>query len=368
VIPINFALLRQSLWERFSPRSTSFLNSVLNELLEQRFDSVREPLCNTELKRIIVEDSTHLVMGNGNNDTFPSYGNSVGKNAGVKINLAYDLLSGQSASHTLETARTPDNKIGKALLQHVKEGDLILRDMGYWVKDSFRCIESLNAHWLSRLPVSSTVTSLDGKSLESLLKKTKRNTLDITVNIGARAPLGCRLIAVRVDPKIAQEKRRKRKLKAKKNNQNFCSKSLIRDGWYIMVTSLSADQATVQELGIIYSARWAIELQYRGLKHSLNLKQSLQKATKEHVQKALILTAMIMHQLTLKLWNIFYKVLEKKGRRLSLEKMITNAADYLLELKRLEELSGYDPDHRHLAYDKRNKLSALVDKAFNPLA
>jgi len=77
---------------------------------------------------------------------------------------------------------------------------------------------------------------------------------------------------------------------------------------------------------------------------------------------------MIFHNLTTKAWHIQHLKLEKLGRELSLEQLIKSFSSYLLGLRDgLQELQGFSPDPRHIAYGKRKKRKAAVLQAFSPL-
>ena len=100
----------------------------------------------------------------------------------------------------------------------------------------------------------------------------------------------------------------------------------------------------------------------------MNLKMALGNKTSEHHQTALILAAMIAHQLTLKCWNIYAPLIMREGRAPSLEKVISNVIFYLEGLRYLYDFKDYAPDLRYLMYDKRSDTSALVNQAFIALA
>ena len=119
--------------------------SVHGNLIEQRFEPTRIALKRTALNRIIIEDASGQVTPKSNAANFPAHGNHHGSIAGVKIDLAYDLLTGSTISHTLEQATTQDKTIGKNLLVEVQKGDLVLRDMGYFSLVEFTAIERLGA-------------------------------------------------------------------------------------------------------------------------------------------------------------------------------------------------------------------------------
>ena len=344
------SMSRQSLFERFSPKSTAFMQSVLQDLMEQRYQSTRPALARSGIRRIIVEDASSQVLPKSNAEEFPAHGNHHGQTAGVKIDFGYDLLSGTMVSHTLEQATTQDKIIGKELLVQVMPGDLVLRDMGYFILDEFTAIENLGAKWLTRLPLTTGVVLEDEMALEKMLKKSKESTLALTVYAGEQRKK-CRLVAVRAAPEVAEKRRRERRQKAKKNGKQACPKGLARDGWHLMLTNLNQEEATVGQLAEVYRARWAVEIQFRAWKQALNLTKALKRKSNEHHIQALVLAAMITHQLGMKMATIMMKQVGRS--RLSFEKLYDNLAQELLKLQSLTDFIDFAPDPRHITRDKR---------------
>ena len=62
---------------------------------------------------------------------------------GVKVDLAYDLMSGKCANLTIEKATEQNKSIGNETITAFQEGDLIIRDMGYFAVAGFEAIERL---------------------------------------------------------------------------------------------------------------------------------------------------------------------------------------------------------------------------------
>lgn len=350
------AMARQSLFERFSPKSTAFLCGVLQDLMEQRYQPVRSAFSNSKIRRIIVEDASAQVLPKSNAKNFPAHGNHHGKTAGVKIDFAYDLLSGTMVSHTLELATTQDKTIGKEIIPNVLPGDLVLRDMGYFILDEFTAIERLGANWLTRLPLTTGVILEYETTLEKKLSQTKEKTLDLTVLVGEQKKK-CRLVAVRASPEIAEKRRRERRQKAAQNGKQACPKGLARDGWHLMLTNLNQEEATVAQLAEVYRARWAVEIQFRAWKQALNLTEALNRKSNEHHIQALVLAGMIAHQLGMALAQL---LVTQVGRsRLSFEKLYDSLAQSLLRIDSLSELLDFSPDPRHIKRDKRKRKSPI---------
>lgn len=349
-------MARQSLHQRFDIRSTAFLMSILCDLTQQRYRTVGDAIKSGEIQRILIEDASGQVMPKSNADTFPAHGNHLGKTAGVKIDLAFDLLSGSIVSHSLQAATEQDKSTGKEFLTEVRRGDLVLRDMGYFSLSEFTAIEQLDACWLTRLPLTTGVMLADGRSLEKYLKSFRGDIIDIHVIVGEQGKK-CRLVAMRAAPEVSAARRAERRKKAQNCGKKTSEKGLIRDGWHLMLTNLGEEQADVSQLAAIYRARWAVEIQFRAWKQALNLGKALNRKSNEHHLQALVLAGMIAHQLGMR---IAQRIGNSVGRaRVSYEKLYDLLAVRLIKSRDLAELAAFNPDPRHVERDKRTRKSPV---------
>jgi hypothetical protein len=104
--------------------------TVLCNLMRQRFQSAGLSLKGGVIRRVIIEDASSQVMPKGNAEEFPAHANHHGPTAGAKIDLAYDLLSDEIISHSLQLATMQDKVTGRELITEIRQGYLVLRDMG----------------------------------------------------------------------------------------------------------------------------------------------------------------------------------------------------------------------------------------------
>ena len=323
-------MARQSLHERFDIHSTAFMMAVLFDLMQQRY-------------RPAVA-------------AFPGHGNSHGKTAGVKIDMAFDLLTREIISHSLHSATEQDKTIGKEFLVEVRYGDLVLRDMGYFCLSEFTAIEQRGAWWLTRLPLTTGVKLEDGCILETYLKRHQGDIIDLNVIVGAQGKK-CRLVAIRAASEVTRARRAKRRKQAAACGKNPCPKGLIRDAWHIMLTNLEKPHMSVSQLAEIYRARWAVEIQFRAWKQALNLGKALNRKSNEHHIQALVLAGMIAHQLGMKIAQRIGSIVGRA--RLSYEKLYDLLAVHLIKAGNLEESAAFKPDLRHVQRDKRTRKSPV---------
>ena len=354
LLPASMA--RQSLHARFDIRSTAFLMTVLCDLMEQRFRPAAAALGGTGIRRVLIEDASGQVMPKANSDNFPAHGNHHGATAGVKVDLAFDLLSGAIVSHSLQAATEQDKTIGKDFVAEVRRGDLVLRDMGYFSLGEFAAIEARGAWWLTRLPLTTGVILANGDTLEKHLSASRHGIIDLDVLAGEHGKK-CRLVAMRAAPEVAAARRRERRTKASKSGKKPCPKGLIRDGWHLMLTNLSKEQASVGQLAAIYRARWAVEIQFRAWKQALNLGKALNRKSGDHHMQALVLAAMIAHQLGMKIAQRIGGVVGRA--RLSYEKLYDLLAAHLVKSADLTAVATFNPDPRHVTRDKRARQSPV---------
>lgn len=350
------AMARQSMHDRFTPKSTAFLMAVVCDLMEQRFKPAGTALEGTKILRIMIEDASGVGFPKANSEAFPAHGNHHGATAGVKIDLAFDLLSQTIVSHSLEAATTQDKVIGKEVIVEVRPGDLVLRDMGYFSLNEFGEIELRGAWWLTRLPLTTGVLLENGKALETRLNRRRQDVLDLEVSVG-EVGKKCRLIAVRADQKVARKRRDERRIRAAQSGKKACRKGLIRDGWHLMLTNLKKEEMKVSQLVAIYRARWAVEIQFRAWKQSLNLDKALNRKSNEHHMQGLVIAGMIAHQLGMKIAGV---LVGQIGRaRLSYERLYDLLAIYLIKLEDFSELINFSPDPRHISRGKSSSQSPI---------
>ena len=350
------AMARQSMHDRFTPKSTAFLMAVVCDLMEHRFKPAGTALEGTQILRIMIEDASGVGFPKANSEAFPAHGNHHGATAGVKIDLAFDLLSQTIVSHSLEAATTQDKVIGKEIIVEVRPGDLVLRDMGYFSLDEFGEIELRGACWLTRLPLTTGVLLKNGKALETRLNSRRQDVLDLEVSVG-EVGKKCRLVAVRADPKMARKRRDERRKRAAQSGKKACRKGLIRDGWHLMLTNLTKEEMKVSQLVAIYRARWAVEIQFRAWKQSLNLDKALNRKSNEHHMQGLVIAGMIAHQLGMKIAGV---LVGQIGRaRLSYERLYDLLAIYLIKLEDFSGLINFSPDPRHISRGKSSTQSPI---------
>ena len=344
---------RQALHKRVDHSAVAFMMSAAGQAIKDRWDD--ESLIVTKrFSRVLIEDSSQAKTDKANAEDFPAHGNGQGQTAGCKIDLAFDLLTGEPISEALHLATQQDREIGKDLVDLVKPFDLVLRDMGYFSSAEFSRIESLDAFWLSRLPVSVKAHDLEGRKLETILRTARAKEIDCDMSIGD-ARHAARLVAVRTTPEVASERRRQRREQARQLGKQPDQDMLTRDGWHIIITNVGTELMKTSEIFALYSVRWQIEIIFRAWKQSSQLVKALARHSNPLHLQTLMYGAILLLILTMKTAALLSKLHPRY--QLSIEKIAQSLATFVLTLVSMDCFAHYDPDPRHLRMDKRTRKS-----------
>lgn len=345
------SLCRQALAYRSNPQAVGFLELVMGRLAG-KLSSTLTAKC---FKRVLVEDSTQMRIHHSNVSSFRGVSNNSGPTSAAKIDVIEELGTGALLEAELTEGHVQDRSLGPRLLGMVSEGDLVLRDMGYFDVKAFEEIDRRGAHWISRLHGQAGVSLSNGKPLEKLLRSTELDRIDIDeVHVTANG-YRCRLVATRCPEQVASRRRAVKKHKRKLNGTNPGKRSLIREGWTIHLTNLTSDQWTGEQVEEIYSQRWGIEIRFRALKGNTNMRKALNRSTNARHLRILLLSAMIQAVLTSLLHQKMMRQNFRRASSATIELVANWLSQSLQAMRCVEEPIAYDP--RHLVPDRRKRTS-----------
>jgi len=148
----NTDVSSQAIDQRFNNRAVEFLKILFTKLLENNIllNSNIPCVWDSYFERIRIVDSTSFQVPEIYKDEYPGSGGSA-KISGVKIQLEYELKTGDFMHIDVEPAKGSDNTFGSKIKDTFKPKDLSLRDLGYFNFKDFKDIESKGAFYISRL-------------------------------------------------------------------------------------------------------------------------------------------------------------------------------------------------------------------------
>ena len=264
---------KQALHKRLTPAIERFLAQTATALFGQ-LPEAHSPLQGwlKPFRRVLVHDSTVETLPDHLAKIFPGSRNQRKGFAALKIQFITDLLSAQVLQVSLSGFTRNDQAAAPDILEVAQPGDLILRDLGYFVVRAFQWIKDLGAFFLSRC--RSDVIFHDprtGRVLDLAAELRRCGYFDRQVLLGSQKLL-VRLVALPVPEAVANERRRR----AKHNRDQRChpnARRLFLLGWNLLITNVPKSIWPPKTLLAVYRLRWRIEMIFKAWKSYLGLRQ-----------------------------------------------------------------------------------------------
>ena len=300
---------KQAVAERINRHGVVFVKQVLNAVIENI-----SGLCSTyntgvfkTFVNVFLQDSTHLPLPPHLADAYPGAKNQSKKiNAGMKIQAIFNLVNERLTAFSLSPFTRTDQSASKDILKLVKTGDLVIRDLGYFVLSVFETFIQNGIFFLTRYRNEVTIYCPESGNKLNLLKLLKKkSSLDIDVFLGSNQRLPVRLVALPVPDHIANERRRK----AKNNRDRRCNpskESLQLLGWSIFVTNVGRSIWEPSNILEVYAIRWRIEIIFKAWKSHLSLDKIPQSVNKNELE-----VYIYAHLLNITFFHVFFDQLNR---------------------------------------------------------
>lgn len=344
----------EGLNQRFNPAAVKFLQRVFAHLLAQKMNrsGMLPHHYASHFQRIRVLDSTTFQLPDMFASTYQGSGGS-SHTAGVKIQLEYDILSGQFLHVHTGPGKENDKTYGSVCLKTVQAQDLCIRDLGYFDLADFRQMGEQGAYYISRLKVNTRIyqknehpetfkngvlkksTEYIQLDMEEIMEKLQPGqTYEIqNVYIGMYKKLPARVIIHRLTEEQTQKRWKDQAIKEKKKGIVYKERSKRLSAINVYITNAPLEVVPTGQVHDLYSLRWQIEIIFKTWKSFFeidNCKQIKQERLECHLYGQLIgillcsSTMFLMRQL----------LLSKKSRELSEYKAVYMIKDYFLLMYR----------------------------------
>jgi hypothetical protein len=145
----------EGLNQRFHKSGVTFLRTLFTSLFREQLASFLPIPWDLDcyFNRIRILDATVFQLPDAYADRYPGSGGSA-HTAGMKIQLEYDLKTGEFLHVDVGSGSTSDGLYGAKLAKTVEKHDLCIRDLGYFCLEDFEQIEQRSAYYISRLKIN----------------------------------------------------------------------------------------------------------------------------------------------------------------------------------------------------------------------
>lgn len=291
---LKVVVSNQAIDKRFSQKCVEFIKIIFEKLLKSTVKSrVKIPnKLDKYFNRIRILDSTGFQLPDKFNIIYPgSGGNST--SAGAKIQLEFELKSGEFINVDVGSGKDNDCTYGKSIRDTIEELDLILRDLGYFNLDDYEDINKKGAFFISRAKLNTAIyilrnademeyykNGLPKKSsmrkridFSEIMKNMKEGeTIEIKeAFVGEDKMLPVRLIAYKHTAKELEKITEAAKKDSTRKGKAKSDKTMNLLGICIIITNIPNGIITSKHLYETYSLRWQIELIFKTWKSVYNM-------------------------------------------------------------------------------------------------
>jgi hypothetical protein len=256
----------QAIAQRFTPATADCLRQVLEQAVQQRIGAQAGAAPVLErFTEVVVLDTTTIALPAALATAWPGCGNgSAPSAAALKAGVRLDLRRGTLTGPLVESGRTHD-RCCAVTKEPVPPGALRIADLGFWSVPELAKLGADGGFWVSRLQAQTGVLTPTGTAfdLDQCLATTPESMLELAVQLGKTQGLPARLLAVRVPPEVAEERRRRIRADAKRRGHTPRQARLHRADWLLLVTNVPAERLSVAEALVLLRARWQIELLFK---------------------------------------------------------------------------------------------------------
>lgn len=263
----GIAITAQGLDERLGPGAAECLRQVLQAAVGSllRAEPVALPLWQ-RFNGVYIQDSTTVSLPAALAAVWAGCGGGHGPTDGaaaVKVQVQWELTTGQLSAVQLQPGRSPDQKASPLLLG-LPAGAVCLTDLGYFCLERLASQAAAGVYWLTRLQARKHLTT-EGQlgALAEWLPAQPGPTVERRVSLGGRQHLPCRLLAVRVPPAVARQRRRQLHAEARRRGQAVSQERLRLADWEVFITNIPAEQLSLPEAWQLARVRWQIELLFK---------------------------------------------------------------------------------------------------------
>jgi hypothetical protein len=265
---VGVKVTAQGVEHRFSEAAAQCLERVLQAAMRQVIAAAPGaiPLL-PRFTALYIDDSTQVQLPAVLAEVWTGSGGGAraeDRTAALKLQVRLDCKSGQLRGPFLQAGRASDRP---APTQHapLPAGSLRLADLGYFALAVLPTIAAHDAYWLTRLMAGTQVSDAHGHAVDvaRTLASYGPAVVEVAVGLGVLHRLPARLIAVRVPPAVANQRRRALRADARRRGQTVSQARLRLADWTVFCPNVPPALLSAEEVLVVARGRWPIELLFK---------------------------------------------------------------------------------------------------------
>jgi hypothetical protein len=356
---------KQAIFKKMKEPWVKLLKLLLQEVMAKRsMQNVKQSLLK-HFKHVWLQDSTSINLPDVMLPKFKGNVSRGEQKSVAKINVVLNVLTGLCPVMELMGLTINEQQLSGSILSIAQAGDLVIRDLGYFVLPVFKTMDEAGVYFVSRLRYNVGLYDVKaGEKIELIQLLTGKSYLDIRVKCGAKEQLEVRLVAIKLTPEQAAERRRKAK-KDRDQRLNHSDDYYALLDYVIFITNVKQKIWNYKEVAQAYSIRWNIEILFKSWKSGFKIEEMIpeDRAHTSRIESYIYMMLLYIAWFHLIIYIPFRWMIEElSDKQLSIIKTVSYVMDsfhdWLFEgigVKDLRQLAYF------CSYDKRRRPNAVAD-------
>jgi len=300
------SISKQGLDERFTSAAVLFLKSILNALMDNHMLGIPQSGTEKRFTSCRLRDSTRFGLPEEYASKYKGHGGATQTKSMISIQHEFDVLTGHQLDLQLTSGCQNDQGDSSQSIKDVKEGELLIRDLGYVTTTYLSGVTKQRAYFLNRLPSQINVYDPGSNeliNLKNVYKKLKRYNIpyiEFNVLIGKKAQLPCRLVVSACEDNAAKKRLKRTTRNTKSTGHKVSEETRWRSRLNLYITNAPEEKIHAKDVYHVYRMRWQIELIFKVWKSIANI-DKLKKVKMERFE-CILLSGLIW---VLANWKIF---------------------------------------------------------------
>lgn len=264
----DISITKQAFDDRFDETAVSFVKGVLDEVMANQIDTPLDPHYLEKFKKVKIKDSTRFDLPKRLKEYFPGFGGKITSEAGATVQYEFDLKTRRLHDLGITSALKNDIQDAKEKSDDIEQGDLIIRDLGYFSSKVINAINEKKAFFLSRMKTIMDVfdenhQEVSFKKMYNQMVKSNKTRHHMHVTIGNKERIPVRLLIEMVPEETYQKRIRKREYESRRKGWRITEEFKARAHFTLMITNVPEEDLPAENIYKLYKTRWQIELIFK---------------------------------------------------------------------------------------------------------
>jgi len=364
-IVAGITISKQAIFKKMNELWLKLVKMLLQKVMsKQSMKNVKLPLF-SHFNHVWLQDSTSINLPAVMVAKFKGNISRGKQKAVAKINVIMDVLTGACPVMDLMALSVNEQGLSESILSIAKKGDLVIRDLGYFVLPAFKKMIEADIELISRLKYNVNLYDVkSGEKLEFAQLIKGKKFIDIKAKCGAKEQVEMRLVAIKIPPEQAAERRRKAK-KDRDKRLNHSEEYYALLDYVIFITTVDKEIWNYKQVAEAYGVRWNIEILFKSWKSGFKIEDMIPE-DKEHAIRVESYIYMMLLYIAWFQLIVFIPlragIKKKSDKVLSIIKTVNYVMahfnDWLFEAISIKDLRRLD---YLCCYDNRRRSNAVAD-------